>query len=76
LARSRIAKTIGHVADVTSPLTPFVEMRTLGPERGVVTVAGVDDGVVAVPAEHLAVNVTEQLLERARLPRLADPARK
>ncbi len=49
-------------------------MRTLRAQCGVVAVARIHHGVVAVDAEQLAADVTEEFLERSRLPGLADPA--
>ena len=50
-------------------------MRTLRAQCGVVTMPRIDHGVIAVDAEQLAADVTEEFLERSRLPGLADPAR-
>ena len=50
-------------------------MRTLRAQCGVVAVAGIHHGVIAVDAEQLAADVTEEFLERPGLPGLADPAR-
>jgi Putative antitoxin len=47
-----------------------------GAERRVVAVAGVDHRRVRVDVEHPAGHIAQQLLEIARLPRLADSARK
>ena len=49
-------------------------MRPLGAHRRVVTVARVNDGVVAVDVEHPADDVTEELLETAWFPSLSDAA--
>jgi hypothetical protein len=46
-------------------------MGPLRAERGVVAVALVDDGVVAVDVEHPAGDVTEESLETAWLPSLS-----
>ncbi len=54
---------------------PFRQVWALAAQRGVVTVPGIDDGVVAVGVEHLAAHIAEQLLERAGLPGLAHTAR-
>ena len=47
-------------------------MRPLRAHRGVVAVARVDDGVVAVDVEHPAGDVTEEFLETAWLPKRFD----
>ena len=47
-------------------------MRPLGAQRGVVAVT---HRVVAVHVEDPGGDVVEKFLERARLPRIADPAR-
>jgi len=49
-------------------------MRTLRPERGVVSVPGVHDGRIPVDVEHAARYVAEQVLEVALFPRLGDAA--
>jgi hypothetical protein len=49
-------------------------MRPLVTQGGVVTVPGIHDSVIAVDAEQLAADVTEEFLERTGLPGLSDPA--
>ena len=55
-------------------LAPFLQMRTLFTQGGVVAVPRIHDSVVVVHAEQLAADIPQQLLERSRLPGLADPA--
>lgn len=50
-------------------------MRPFRAKVRIIAVAGVDDGVVPEGPEHPTVDIAEELLERAGLPRLADPAR-
>jgi hypothetical protein len=47
-------------------------MWSLRAQRGVVAVARVDDGVIALDAEQLAADITKQFLESAGLPGLSD----
>src|SRR6478752_8801649 len=54
---------------------PLFEMGTLGPQRRVVTVPGVDHCAVGVDVEHPAGHVAQQLLEVSFFPGLADAAR-
>ena len=49
-------------------------MRSLGPDRGVVAVAGIHHSRIVVRAEHAARDVAEEHLELAWLPGLAHPA--
>ena len=49
-------------------------MRPLLTEGGVVAVAGIDDGVVAVDIEQPTRHIAEEFLERAGLPGLTHPA--
>ncbi|QZT66249.1 hypothetical protein JN086_16825, partial [Mycolicibacterium austroafricanum] len=53
---------------------PFAEMWALGPERRVVAVSWIHDGVITEDVEHAAGDITEQLFEVAFSPGLADAA--
>ena len=64
-------------ADTASPsaFAPLLQVRRFGAQRGVIAVARVDDGVVAVDAEQLTGDVPEQFLESPWLPSLSKTAR-
>ena len=56
------AVIVSEATPATSPaaLTPLLQMRTLGSERGVLAVAGVDHRVVTEPSEELRLDIVEQ----------------
>src|ERR1700728_1837522 len=69
---SPIGRSATSSARSPAARAPGGEAGTLGAQRGVVAVAGVDDGGVVVDVEHPGGDVIEQLLEIAGLPSLAD----
>ena len=70
----RIVARLDVLGVLPAAFAPRGQAGTLGAQRGVVTVAGVDDGGVVVDVEHPGGDVVEQPLEIAGLPSLADSA--
>src|ERR1700692_1011408 len=73
---SPISRSATSSARSPAALPPGGEAGTLGAQRGVGAVTGVDDGGVVVDIEHPRADVIEQLVEIAGLPSLADPTGK
>src|ERR671910_6263 len=65
--------TTGSPAGGGSPASsaPLSELRSLGADRGVLAVAGIDPGVVRQRAEQPLLDVVDQAGEVLRLPGLA-----
>src|SRR5262249_14930944 len=52
-----------RAAGLPAPLAPLGQVRPLGPERGVLAVAGIDPGAIGQDGEHPLLQVVHELAE-------------